>query len=390
MNKNLVIIPSDPISAYEKKGTSSWLEEYFNPNLYFDNVYVLSPKEDVERFVYGLQITPIKSDSEFKKLLKKIKPVCVRAYGGYWATNYANFNRVDGIPVVSSVHDTNPKLLFKGLHFSDDYFVMSHVVRDLLITKGITTDDNIQILGNRVDTKLFTGIVEKRENPLFEKYGENINILHIGRKSEQKNIETVINSMIHLPKEYNLILIGKGECEDYIELAKKVGVDDRVEFIEKVENNELVHWYNLADVLCVPSLWEGFGVVFIEAASCMTKIVTSNIAPMNEYLLNDHEMNILVDDYKNPKVISKAILELTVNKNKNENTRNKIIEKFDKKVISNKEIDFYKNVKCLQKEKTFKFKVWRLQYIIDRDYFSVMRRILKLFKRAWRKATSYL
>ena len=38
--------------------------------------------------------------------------------------------------------------------------------------------------------------------------------------------------------------------------------------------------------MCVPSRGEGFGIVFIEAAACGSVIVTSDIAPMNEFLTN--------------------------------------------------------------------------------------------------------
>ena len=42
MNK-LVVIPSDLISDYEAKGTSTWLEEYYNPKGFFDEFDVLCP-----------------------------------------------------------------------------------------------------------------------------------------------------------------------------------------------------------------------------------------------------------------------------------------------------------------------------------------------------------
>lgn len=58
--------------------------------------------------------------------------------------------------------------------------------------------------------------------------------------------------------------------------------------------------------MCVPSRWEGFGIVFIEAASCEAAIVTSNIAPMNEYLENGKNA-VLVDEYENPKEIADAV-----------------------------------------------------------------------------------
>ena len=38
--------------------------------------------------------------------------------------------------------------------------------------------------------------------------------------------------------------------------------------------------------MCTPSKWEGFGLVFVEAAACGAKIITSDVPPMNEYFSN--------------------------------------------------------------------------------------------------------
>jgi glycosyltransferase involved in cell wall biosynthesis len=58
--------------------------------------------------------------------------------------------------------------------------------------------------------------------------------------------------------------------------------------------------------MCTPSRWEGFGIIFIEAAACGAPIVTSDIAPMNEYL-KDGQSACLVRDYGNPEALAAAI-----------------------------------------------------------------------------------
>ena len=142
--------------------------------------------------------------------------------------------------------------------------------------------------------------------------------------------------------------------------------------------------------MCVPSRWEGFGLVFAEAASCLTKIVTSNIAPMNKYLINDGVMNILVDDYENPELIAKAIKDLSDNNvNINYDTRNIIIEKFDKKVISQREVDFYKNVIYSNKTKNLDYKIWYFNCWYRKKLLPKTRRTLRLPKRIWTKIRSY-
>ena len=158
MNKTIVVIPSDRIEDYEKKGTSSWLKDYYNPQQFFKKVYVLSPIEKKERKVYGLEIIPVKSEKDYREKLKKINPLCVRAYGGYWATDYANYNKVNNIPVISSVHDTNSKLIYQSLVFSDLIISMSDVIKDKLINELKIKPNIIKVLGNRVDENIFKKI----------------------------------------------------------------------------------------------------------------------------------------------------------------------------------------------------------------------------------------
>ncbi|MCL5128755.1 glycosyltransferase family 4 protein [Algibacter sp. L4_22] len=385
MKHKLVVIPSDPIQAYEEKGTSSWLEEYYNPNSFFDEVYVLSPLEKEARDVYGLKIIPCKNPEEYKRHLKSINPLCVRAYGGYWATTYANYNRVANIPVVSSVHDTNVKLLHESLKFSDEVFTMSTVINKVLVKE--LNIKNAKVLGNRVDTAKFNKL-EESSNPLAEQFKNKKVILHIGRKSFEKNIETVVKSLVFLEDDYVLVLIGKGDVQSYITIAKEHKVEDRLHVIEKVENEALVKWYNIAKVLCVPSRWEGFGLVFAEAASCKTKIVTSNIAPMNAYLLNDKVMNILVDKYEDPKIIAQAILELANSNLSNNDTRDLIIKNFDKKIIAEREVGYYKSVSY--QKKNIDYKIWYIKYYYNKDFKHKVKRVIKLPKRIWKKLLSYL
>ena len=51
----LVVIPTKPISAYERAGYD-WLERYFNPMGFFDEVFALSPLEEEDRKAHGMTI----------------------------------------------------------------------------------------------------------------------------------------------------------------------------------------------------------------------------------------------------------------------------------------------------------------------------------------------
>ena len=345
--KKLVFFPSDPIEAYIKKGrTYSFLEQYYNPGGYFDEVVCLSPWGDEEEKIVS-NIRYIKADPcIYKRIIKNIKPDVVRGYGGYRCSDWAAYSKVHGIPTIVSVHDTNPDLIYDSIAYADGIICMSNAVKDAVIRKVGNVTDNIWIMPNRIDTDLFKKNHDvKYIEKLNKIYGERKHILHVGRKVKQKNLDTVIKALKYID-DACVIFIGQGDANIYKEMAKEEGVEKRCFWINRVPNEEMPYWYSWCDCMCTPSRWEGFGYVFVEAAACETPIITSNIGPMNEYLENG-ENAILVDDYENPIEIAKAIKKCFSNNNDilemRTNARN-VGLKFSKDIVDRQEIEIYKQM----------------------------------------------
>ena len=66
------------------------------------------------------------------------------------------------------------------------------------------------------------------------------------------------------------------------DLAVKLGVQDAVDWIGYVTPEELRRTYQMADVFCLPSRYEGFGLTVLEAMACGTPVVCSNIGSLPE------------------------------------------------------------------------------------------------------------
>lgn len=308
--KKLVFFPSEPLDSYIDVGsTFEYLADYYNPGGFFDEAYCLSPwKCSRESFgkIKCIQARP----RQFKKIIEQIKPDVVRAYGGYRAADWAAVSKVKGIPTIVSLHDTNPDLLFESVKYADAIISMSKSVQDAAIQKLSLQGKKMWIMPNRIDTDLFSRKEpNKKAEELTRRFGEGKHLLHVGRKAEQKNLDTVIKALTLLDDSYKAIFVGRGDVLPFQQLAEQCGVADRCYFVKSVPNNELPYWYSWCDCMCTPSRWEGFGFVFIEAAACETVIVTSNIGPMNEYLSS--ESAILVDDYESPEAIAKAVVMAT-------------------------------------------------------------------------------
>ena len=304
----LVLIPSDPIASYEKAGLDSWLEAYYNPQKIFEKVFALSPLEEGERIAYGMTIRGI-NQKDFLHTLKEIQPDVVRAYGGYWPADLACRYRMPNVPVIVSVHDSNPSLLHESVRYADLVICTSRAVQNRVLALPVNAQ-RIRLLPNRVDMGLFHPVEDKDGLQSIARYfPPGKHILHVGRKSYEKNLDTLISSLKFLPLSYSCIFVGLGDCTPFLSLAKDEGVSERCFWVDSVKNEELPGWYSWCDCMCTPSRWEGFGIVFIEAAACGAAIVTSDIAPMNEYLQNNRSA-CLVRDYENPKALAEAILKV--------------------------------------------------------------------------------
>ena len=112
--------------------------------------------------------------------------------------------------------------------------------------------------------------------------------------------------------------------------------------------------------MCTPSRWEGFGIVFIEALACEAIVVTSDIAPMNEYIKNMIN-GLLVKDYENPQALAEMIkLACTNSKVRESLKRNarKSVEEFEKSRVDNLEVSYYQKVLEMNQNKEFNLSIW--------------------------------
>lgn len=102
-------------------------------------------------------------------------------------------------------------------------------------------------------------------------------ILSVGRLSRRKGFDMVISNLPELIRQgldVHYALIGIGEDWSYLsDLARELGVSERVHMLGHVSPEDLPRWYNACDVFVMPNReingdTEGFGMVFIEAAAC--------------------------------------------------------------------------------------------------------------------------
>ena len=303
--RTLAIIPNDPIDLYLSSGYgAAWLKSYFNPNGFFDKVYSLAPYEQVDGALVGLTVVPTEP-AQLDRRLRALNVDVVRAYGGSHACTIATYGKVSGIPVVVSVHDTSPSLLDAAIVNADVVLCVSDAVKRLVASK-VHHHDRLWILPNRVDFSVMRPSHTADTSDLDTQYPYRYRILHVGRKTRQKNLDTLIRALAILGPDYCVIAAGKGPVDEYAQLAVTEGVRDRLFFVEAIPNATLPKYFAWAHCLCNPSRWEGMSIVLIEALAAGAIVVASDIPEISESI-TDHYNGLLIKDFENPTAVAAAV-----------------------------------------------------------------------------------
>ncbi len=103
-------------------------------------------------------------------------------------------------------------------------------------------------------------------------------LLFVGRMAEPKDIPNLLEAFALLSAKHDnvkLVLVGGGELQDEMcSLAESKGIADHLFF--EGSRSDVVDYYSMADCFVMPSAWEGFGMVLVEAMSCGLPVVTTD------------------------------------------------------------------------------------------------------------------
>lgn len=169
-----------------------------------------------------------------------------------------------------------------ALRHADRVIANSDFTREELLRMDVD-DERITLINPGVDTTRFCpGLpCDDLKAQIGLQPGQKL-ILSVGRLSRRKGFDMAVRSLPMLIEhgiDVHYALIGIGEDWEYLgELARELGVQDRLHRLGHVAPEDLPRWYNACDVFAMPNReingdTEGFGMVFIEAGACGKPVV---------------------------------------------------------------------------------------------------------------------
>ncbi|RUO56251.1 MULTISPECIES: glycosyltransferase family 4 protein [Pseudidiomarina] len=161
----------------------------------------------------------------------------------------------------------------------------------------------IAVIGNPLGVEL-EGIAHQ---PVSIKPPEGqITLLAMARLLEKKGVADVVHALKALPNNYVLLVAGSGPQEDDLkQLVKKLKLNERVSFLGWVDYDKKLAVIEKANIFCLPSRYDSFGMGFIEAMAAGLPVVALRQGAVPDVVL-DGETGILVND-ASPSTLAKAI-----------------------------------------------------------------------------------
>lgn len=141
----------------------------------------------------------------------------------------------------------------------------------------------IVVIPNGIDLREFPSTIERAA------HGGVACVLFVGRLySQQKGLEILIQALshIHPSMKFQLNIVGEdwGGASSILDLAKKLGVEDRIKILGRLSRNELLRRYASADLFVLPSLFEPFGIALLEAMASGLPVVASRVGGIPEVI----------------------------------------------------------------------------------------------------------
>lgn len=129
---------------------------------------------------------------------------------------------------------------------------------------------------------IYNGVKDKNFNIKYNKGKNKIKLLFVGRLDKTKGIDILLDIYNKYKfKNLHLYIIGESVLDDI-----KIKSNDNITYLGWVDNKSMDKYYQMCDVVIMPSRWDGFGLVAVEAMRNSKPVIVSNRGALPELIKN--------------------------------------------------------------------------------------------------------
>lgn len=236
----------------------------------------------------------------------------------------------------------------KILHEADHVIAVGQELYDTIHHEFRVEKERLSIINMGVNREVFKPILKEEARKLCGIEDGTRPILFVGNIIKQKGLLELVDAVSKLVRTYpqiQLYLIGATHNESFkrelIERIKAGNIENHVTYLGVKKQREVAESMAAAEVFVLPSHIEGFGLVALEAMSCGTPVVGTNVGGLK--VLLDNDAGKIVPS-QNDEALTEAIADLLSSKEKQElfiKNGEKKAEENDQERMINRVMDVY-------------------------------------------------
>ena len=326
---------------HEEKGLKYNVEDGLKTYRYKNYNYI--PKNPLMFKVFNKRMEKL-----YKEIVKKEGAIdIIHAQSSLWGgISAAYIAEKYNIPLVITEHSSverGPYVKKSYIPFICDSYKKAQKV--ITVGNGLKNEieslsgrQDIEVIGNLVDLSKFT--IKKRIK------NEKFIFFSLAFLEGEKGFDTLIKSFAKKFKDKEAVLYigGDGSQRSWLEaLTVENGVKDQIIFLGALSRDDVSKWMNKCDCFVLPSRYETFGIVYIEALASGRPVIGALNGGAEDIINNLNGYLIPIDDID---ILAEKMIEVydNIESYDEEEIRIDCLKRFSPKVIVNKIISVYKEV----------------------------------------------
>jgi len=186
----------------------------------------------------------------------------------------------------------------------------SFMIKKEIINNFAIDEEKVTVIYNGVDTDIYKPVNTDQKNNIRDSLKipkEAYVYIFSGSGFERKNLLSTIEAFSKLGENCHLIILGRDKKEKkYLKMAKKLGCLNRSHFLGVQERKDMPAFYQASDVMVLPTLYDPFPNVILEALACGLPCITSSACGAVD-IIPKHQCGAIIEPTDNDKLYEAMI-----------------------------------------------------------------------------------